>query len=60
MHLRALLGNIKVLVIPEQVAVSKASEAFLPDGSLKDPKQHAAVEKVGAEVARILSKLHAS
>jgi NAD(P)H-dependent FMN reductase len=57
-HLRAMLGNIKVLVIPEQVAVSKATDAFGPDGRLKDAKQQAAVEKVGAEVARILSRLH--
>ena len=56
-HLRAILGNIKVLVIPEQVAVSKAPEAFTPEGGLKDAKQQAAVEKVGAEVASLLAKL---
>jgi len=57
-HLRAMLGNIKVLVIPEQASISKAAEAFSPEGTLKDAKQQAAVEKVGAELARILSKLH--
>jgi chromate reductase len=56
-HLRAILGNIKVLVIPDQVAVSKAHEAFTPEGALKDTKQQAAVEKVGAEVASLLAKL---
>jgi NAD(P)H-dependent FMN reductase len=59
-HLRAMLGNIKVLVIPEQVAVSKAPEAFTPEGRLKDPKQGAAVEKVGAEVTRLLLRLYPS
>src|SRR6185436_5043264 len=45
-HLRAILGNIKVLVLPDQVAVSKAQDAFNPDGTLKDAKQAAAVQKV--------------
>jgi NAD(P)H-dependent FMN reductase len=58
-HVRAILGNIRVLVLPEQVAVSKANEAFGPDGSLKDPKQQAAVEGLGAQLARTIAKLHA-
>lgn len=56
-HVRAMLGNIQVLVVPEQMAVSKAAEAFNPDGSLKDPKQQAAVTNVGAALAKILQKL---
>ena len=35
-HVRAILGNIQVLVIPDLVAVAKAHEAFLADGKLKD------------------------
>jgi hypothetical protein len=35
-HVRAVLGNIGVLVLPDQVAVPKAHEAFQPDGNLKD------------------------
>lgn len=58
-HLRAILGNIKVLVLPEQVAVPKANEAFDPDGSLKDPAQQKAVDGLGAQLARAISKLHA-
>ncbi len=57
-HVRAILGNIRVLVLPDQVAVTKAGEAFNPDGSLKDPKQHAAVEALGAKLTQVLSKLH--
>ena len=57
-HVRAILGNIKVLVLPDQVAVSKANEAFDPDGSLKDPKQQAAVEGLGAQLARAIARLH--
>ncbi len=54
---RSILGNIKVIVLPEQVAVVKAHEAFSVDGSLKDPKQQAAVENLGATLARTLAKL---
>jgi chromate reductase, NAD(P)H dehydrogenase (quinone) len=56
-HLRSILGNIKCLVIPEQVSVSKAQEAFNPDGTLKDDKQRAQVEGVGKAVASLLAKL---
>ena len=57
-HVRAILGNIQVLVLPDQVAIPKAAEAFNPDGSLTDPKRHAAVEKLGSRLAEILRKLH--
>ncbi len=57
-HVRAILGNIKVLVLPDQIAISKANEAFNPEGSLKDPKQQAAVEGLGAQLARVITKLH--
>ena len=56
-HLRSILQNIKVIVLPDQVAVTKAGDAFNPDGSLKDPKQHAAVEELGTKLAQVLSKL---
>jgi len=56
-HVRAILQNIRVLTIPEQVAVPNAGEAFAPDGSLKDGKQRAAVEALGAKVVQILSRL---
>lgn len=56
-HVRAILGNIGVLVLPDQLAVAKAHEAFNPDGTLVNPKQQAAVEALGAELAKILLKL---
>ncbi len=56
-HLRSILGNIKVLVLPNQIAVSKADEAFAADGSLKDAKQQAAVENLGGALTKILIKL---
>jgi chromate reductase len=57
-HLRAILGNIKVLVLPDQIAVPKIHEAVNADGTLKDPKQQESVEKLGESVAKILVKLN--
>lgn len=58
-HIRSILGNIKVIVLPDQIAVPKAYEAFNSDGSLKDPKQQASVEGLGEAVATIVAKLKA-
>lgn len=55
--LRSMLGNIKVLVLPDQVAVSKAHEAFNPDGSLKDAKQAATIQALGKTLTQTLSRL---
>jgi len=45
------------IVLPDQIAVSKAHEAFQPDGSLKDPKQQAGIEALGKTLASFLLKL---
>ena len=55
---RAILGNIKVTVLPDQVTIRQAHEAFSPDGALKDPKQQASAAALGAELARVLGKLY--
>ena len=55
---RSILGNIKVTVLPDQIAVNKAHEAFNPDGTLKDAKQQASIEKLGADLAKFLTKLN--
>jgi chromate reductase, NAD(P)H dehydrogenase (quinone) len=57
-HLRSILGNIKVLVLPDQIAISKAYEAFNPDGTLKDSKQQESIEKLGDGLTKILLKLN--
>lgn len=57
-HLRSILGNIKVLVLPDQVAVSNAYEAFNIDGTLKNPKQQESIGKLGESLANILFKLN--
>ncbi|WP_334933610.1 NADPH-dependent FMN reductase [Nostoc sp.] len=57
-HLRSILGNIKVLVLPDQIAVPKAYEAFNADGTLKDPKQQESIERLGDGLTKILLKLN--
>ncbi|MEH2149492.1 NADPH-dependent FMN reductase [Nostoc sp.] len=57
-HLRSILGNIKVLVLPDQIALPKAYEAFNADGTLKDPKQQESIEKLGNGLTKILLKLN--
>lgn len=56
-HVRAILGNIGVLVIPEQLAVPRAGDAFNGDGALKDAKQQAGVEGMGRALAGYIAKL---
>lgn len=55
--LRMILANIRVLVIPDQIAVTQAHEAFTDDGSLKDAKRHQTAEGIGRKVAAIAAKL---
>jgi NAD(P)H-dependent FMN reductase len=56
-HVRSILGNIGVIVLPDQAAVSEAHEAFTDDGRLKDERQQKKVEDVGAGLAETLLKL---
>lgn len=55
--LRAVLSNIGVVVVPTQMAISRANEAFEEDGSLKDERQQVAIEAIGAEVIRFAGRL---
>jgi chromate reductase len=57
-HVRSILENIGVIVMPDQIAIAKAHEAFNEDGTLKDKKQEDQVKKIGASVAKILLKLN--
>jgi len=54
---RSLLSNIGAIVLPGQVAVAKAHEAFDPEGKLKDPKQSASIEALGRDLAGFLAAL---
>ena len=55
-HLRAILGNLGITVLPDQIAVPKAHEAFAEDGSLTDPKLDARIRGLGRSLATHLGK----
>ncbi len=57
-HVRAILENMGVLVIPNQSAISKAHEAFDSNGGMNDKKQEEKVKSIGANLVQILSKLN--
>jgi chromate reductase len=56
---RSIFGNIGVLVLPEQVAVGKAMDAFNEDGSMKDAKQKDSVQNVAKRVAEVAKAIAA-
>jgi chromate reductase len=55
---RSILGNIGVLLLPEQVAIPLAHQAFADDGPLKDAKKQAQIEGLGRKLTELLTKLH--
>lgn len=52
---RQLLANIGVTVLPDQLAVARAAEAFDEDGRLRDETQ---MEKLDAICRRLVDSLH--
>jgi NAD(P)H-dependent FMN reductase len=54
---RSVLSNIKVIVLPNQIAVSHAHEAFNDDGTMKEPKRQHQIEGLGRELAEFIAKL---
>ena len=57
-HVRAILGNIGTLVIPTQVSVPRAHEAFNEDGSLRDEKLTQRIAKVAKELVATTRRLN--
>ncbi len=59
-HVRAILGNLGVLVMPTQVAISSAHQAFGADGALSDPalasRVHAALTELVETTRKLASK----
>lgn len=56
-HVRMLLTNLGVLVLPRQQAVKQAAQAFDENGGLKDEKQQDQIRQVGADLAETLRRL---
>lgn len=59
-HLRSILGNIGVLVLPQQLAISKAFDAFTPEGALKDAGQKNTLDQICQALVNTARKLRAA
>jgi chromate reductase, NAD(P)H dehydrogenase (quinone) len=57
-HVRSILGNIGVLVLPDQKAIRNAHQAFDENGNLKDRSQQEAIEQLGNKLVTITAKLN--
>jgi chromate reductase len=56
-HLRMLLGNLGVIVMPEQQAVPNGFHAFNDDGSMGDEKLEARIRRLGGNLVQFTDKL---
>ncbi len=56
-HLRSILGNIGMLVLPDQVSIPAAYEAFAEDGTLLDARKQEQVLALGRQLASVAGKL---
>ena len=56
-HVRQILTNVGVLVIPQQHALGGAGGAFGDDGMLDDRAQQTTITGIGARVARTIAGL---
>ena len=54
---RSILSNIGVIVLPDQVAIPKAHEAFDEAGALKDARQQASVQALAGALVGVCGKL---
>ena len=55
--MRSILGNLGCFVLPEQVSVPKAHEAFHEDGTLNDDGQYQQTMRLGQTLADTGAKL---
>lgn len=58
-HVRAILSGIGVIVLPGQLAVSNASQAFTDDGSLADEAMAKRLRATLGELVNVTAKLGA-
>jgi NAD(P)H-dependent FMN reductase len=58
-HVRSILSNIGVLVLPDQKAIANANQAFDENDNLKDEAQQTAILRLGNKLATVITKLNA-
>jgi chromate reductase len=59
-HVRSILSSIGVLVLPDQIALPRAFEAFNDAGNLNDEKQQAKIDGLSNALAKTVTALSAS
>jgi NAD(P)H-dependent FMN reductase len=57
--LRSILGNIGVIVLPDQISIPAAYDAFTEDGKLKEAKKVEQVARLAGGLVETLKKLSA-
>ncbi len=55
--LRGLLSHLGVIIVPTNLGIAHANEAFDADGNLKDERQRETIRSIGAEVVSFVVKL---
>jgi chromate reductase, NAD(P)H dehydrogenase (quinone) len=58
-HVRSILSNIGVLVLPDQKVIGSAYQAFDENGNLKDELQQVAIAQLGSKLVTVAVKLNA-
>ena len=58
-HIRSILGNIGVIVLPHQVAVPGAFGVFDESGAMTDDRQRERVESLARSLVEVTAKLNA-
>ena len=56
-HVRAILGNIGVIVLPDQISIPTAHEAFDDRGQLKDQRKGKQVDALARSLVEMVGKL---
>lgn len=56
-HVRSILSNIGVLVLPNQIAISRAHEAFDERGLVRDTKTSNRIDNLVRELVSTTQKL---
>ena len=58
-HVRSIFGNIGVLVLPDQLAIPRAHQAFHADEPrFIDDGQDGAIRRIAAELVRVIDRLN--
>ncbi|NJR38135.1 MAG: NAD(P)H-dependent oxidoreductase [Leptolyngbyaceae cyanobacterium CSU_1_4] len=57
-HVRSILGNIGVIVLPDQRAIGNSHQAFDANGNLKDASQQASIMQLGSKLATVTTQLN--